>query len=62
VASVAQQNLTGRFERRSLRDAVAGFAKSGTLRRQHPIAPVDRQDLHVVSCQRRAAPQDQLCN
>jgi hypothetical protein len=34
---------------------MTGIAKPGALSRQHPIAPVDGQDLHVFSCQRRAA-------
>jgi hypothetical protein len=55
VAAVAQQDLAGRFERRSLSDAVTGIAKPRALSRQHPIAPVDGQDLHVFSCQHRAA-------
>jgi len=37
---------------------MASFAKSGTLRRQRPIAAIDRQDLHPVSYQCRAAPQE----
>jgi hypothetical protein len=34
---------------------MTGIAKPRALSRQHPIAPVDGQDLHVFSCQHRAA-------
>jgi hypothetical protein len=62
VATVAQQNLAGRFKRRSLSDAMAGISKLGALSRQHPIAPIDGQDLHVFSCKHRAARLLPLCN
>ncbi len=47
MAAVLQQDLAGRFKRRSLSDAMTGIAKPGALSRQHPIAPIDGQDLHV---------------
>jgi hypothetical protein len=41
---------------------MTGVAKPGALSRQHPIAPIDGQDLQVFSCQHRASRQHRLCN